>query len=110
MSSHTYYQAINSDAKLTTIVNNYGPDGLAQHSTDQPDEPNPWFRMNYTGQHRLRDRLCDARVDSDAICVGSQALVGDTEKESASDEGKILFNGPLPASPPLLPSFYYSGR
>jgi hypothetical protein len=61
---------------------------------DRPDDPNPWFRLNYTGQHRIRDRLCDASNDHDAVCVGSQALVDDAGTESTSDEGKDFYREP----------------
>ena len=71
-----------------TVSNDYGPEGLVQLYNDNPDYPNPWFRLNYTGQHRLRDRLCDASLEHEPICVGTRALIGEPENESTSDEGK----------------------
>ena len=85
-------QAINSDGKLTTILSLDGAQGLVEYHEKYVKWPNPWFNLNYTGQRRYRDRLCDASVIRNEICVGSQALIEDDGQASESDEGSHVLN------------------
>lgn len=83
-------QAINSDGKLTTIPNDFGPGELVDFVRDNPNGPNPWFSSEFSGQNNFREKLCDASVDRGPICVGRNPLIENEMRmeDSRGREGK----------------------